>query len=171
MPNMCAICAPPSFHITHTFAIHHDYTARDADTSSIMRVDTTDDKPTIRPPNLGSSCGGGAIVEDTASVSVVSQANEAREGQGESEFQCKSIERRAVDSPLGMEGEGGNVIPELWMQHRVCEVSEDIGMIFLGTYTTVGFAPSTQLFAKYSRLLLLSNSIWVPISVLWIRNC
>ena len=107
---MCAVRAPPSFHITHTFAIHHDYTARDAnDTSSIMRVDITDDEPTIRPSNSGSSCGGGALVEDTASVGVVFQANEAREGQGESEFQCKSIERRAVDSPLG----GGNVIPEL----------------------------------------------------------
>ena len=71
-----------------------------------MGVDTTDDELTIRPPNSESSCGGGALVEDTASVGVVFQANEAREGQGESEFQCKSIERRAVDSPLGMEGKG-----------------------------------------------------------------
>ena len=138
-PNMRAVRAPPSSHSTHTFARHHNYTARDDDASSIVSTDTetteteggdtTDDEPTIRPPNSGSSCCGDAL-EDTASEGVF-QANGTRDSRGgENELQSKSMERSVVDSPPGMESDGdrGDMTPELRVQRRVREVNEDIGM-------------------------------------------
>lgn len=95
---------------------------RDDDTSSILSEtsteaeteggDTTDDEPTIRPPNSGSSCCGDA--EDT---------------QGEGVFLAEGI--RGDFSQEDREDkyrDRGDATPELRAQRRLREVSKDVGM-------------------------------------------
>lgn len=90
---------------------------RDDDASSIFSEtsteteggDTTDDEPTIRPPNSASSCCG-----------------DVEESQGEGVFRadnCGDSERDDKDR------DRGEATPELRAQRRVREVSEeDVGM-------------------------------------------
>ncbi|KAH0839560.1 cyclin-domain-containing protein [Lanmaoa asiatica] len=86
---------------------------RDDDASSIFSEtsteaeteggDTTDDEPTIRPPNSASSCCG-----------------DVDEPQGEGVFRADGVPDRDRDR--------GEATPELKAQRRVREVSEDVGM-------------------------------------------
>lgn len=90
---------------------------RDDDASSIFSEtsteteggDTTDDEPTIRPPNSASSCYG-----------------DAEESQGEGVFRAGAVgndpERDDRDR------DRGEATPELRAQRRMREVSEDVGM-------------------------------------------
>ncbi|KAN0097842.1 Cyclin domain containing protein [Tylopilus felleus] len=94
-----------------TRALH----TRDDDASSIFSEtsteteteggDTTDDEPTIRPPNSGNSCCG-----------------DVEESQGEGIFRANGPERDDKDR------DRGDATPELRAQRRVREVSEDVGM-------------------------------------------
>lgn len=95
---------------------------RDDDTSSILSEtsteaeteggDTTDDEPTIRPANSGSSCCGDA--EDT---------------QGEGVFRADGIHEDASSEDRDdKDRDRGDATPELRAQLRVREVSEDVGM-------------------------------------------
>ncbi|KAF9224397.1 cyclin-domain-containing protein [Gyrodon lividus] len=91
---------------------------RDDDASSILSEtsteaetesgDTTDDEPTIRPPNSGSSCCGDT--EDT---------------QGEGVFLADGICGEDRDDK---DRDRGDATPELRSQRRLREVSEDVGM-------------------------------------------
>lgn len=86
---------------------------RDDDASSIFSEtsteteteggDTTDDEPTIRPPNSASSCCG-----------------DVEEPKGEGVFRADGEPERDRDR--------GDATPELRAQRRVREVSEDVGM-------------------------------------------
>ena len=94
----------PSMRAVHT---------RDDDASSIFSEtsteaeteggDTTDDEPTIRPPNSASSCCG-----------------DVEEPKGEGVFRADGEPERDRDR--------GDATPELRAQRRVREVSEDVGM-------------------------------------------
>ncbi|KIJ70603.1 hypothetical protein HYDPIDRAFT_23695 [Hydnomerulius pinastri MD-312] len=98
---------------------------RDDDTSSILSEtdteageteggDTTDDEPTIRPPNSGSSC-----------------CSDAEDTQGEGEFRADGIRDDIGRDDLvrdDRDRDRGDATPELRAQRRVREVSEDVGM-------------------------------------------
>lgn len=101
----------PSMRAVHT---------RDDDASSIFSEtsteadteggDTTDDEPTIRPPNSASSCCG-----------------DVEEPQGEGVFRADGVR----DDPErdDRDRDRGDATPELRAQRRVREVSEeDVGM-------------------------------------------
>jgi len=92
---------------------------RDDDASSIFSEtsteaeteggDTTDDEPTIRPPNSAGSCCG-----------------DAEESQGEGVF-CADGDR-GDSARDDRDRDRGDATPELRAQRRVREVSEDVGM-------------------------------------------
>ena len=75
---------------------------------------TTDDEPTIRPPNSSSSCYGDA--EESESAGEFRAAND-ESGQG-----------RVADNERERERERGDITPELKARRLVREISEDIGM-------------------------------------------
>ncbi|KAG0700080.1 cyclin-domain-containing protein [Suillus ampliporus] len=75
---------------------------------------TTDDEPTIRPPNSSSSCCGDAEECESAGV-----------------FQAASVEQSDECRQSGVEDkerERGDITPELKARRLVREISEDIGM-------------------------------------------
>jgi hypothetical protein len=77
---------------------------------------TTDDEPTIRPPNSSSSCYG-----------------DADENESAGEFRAASMDRHEESGQGGeadkeMERERGDITPELKARRLVREISEDIGM-------------------------------------------
>lgn len=74
---------------------------------------TTDDEPTIRPPNSSSSCYGDV---------------EERESAGE--FRAASVDESVQDggTEKERERERGDMTPELKARRLVREISEDIGM-------------------------------------------
>ncbi|KAI9572399.1 cyclin-domain-containing protein [Boletus coccyginus] len=92
---------------------------RDDDASSIFSEtsteaeteggDTTDDEPTIRPPNSAGSCCG-----------------DAEESQGEGVFRANGV--RGDSERDDRDRDRGDATPELRAQRRVREVSEDVGM-------------------------------------------
>lgn len=92
---------------------------RDDDASSILSEtstepeteggDTTDDEPTIRPPNSASSCCG-----------------DAEEPEGEGVFRADGVRRDAERDDK--DRDRGDATPELRAQRRVREISEDVGM-------------------------------------------
>ncbi|KAG1753227.1 cyclin-domain-containing protein [Suillus lakei] len=98
---------------------------RDDDAASIISTETdteteteggytTDDEPTIRPPNSSSSCCGDAEECESAGefrAATVEQSDECRQ----SEVEDKERER-------------GDITPELKARRLVREISEDIGM-------------------------------------------
>lgn len=97
---------------------------RDDDTASIVSETdteteteggyTTDDEPTIRPPNSSSSCCG-----------------DAEECESAGEFQAASAEQSEECRQSGVEDkerERGDITPELKARRLVREISEDIGM-------------------------------------------
>ena len=81
---------------------------------------TTDDEPTIRPPNSSSSCYG-----------------DAEESESAGEFRATSVEQCEGSTQGGVtdkerererERERGDMTPELKARRLVREISEDIGM-------------------------------------------
>ncbi|KAG6333510.1 hypothetical protein ID866_5573 [Astraeus odoratus] len=156
-PNMRAIRTPSSSshsapstayaaqhpHPNHHSHPHHHLNTRDDDASSILSTDTeatetdggdtTDDEPTIRPPNSGSSCCGDALEDTGGQGEGVFQADGIREDGERDDRQDRSVEsigEKRVNGHTDVEGDGdrGDATPELRAQRRVPEVSEDIGM-------------------------------------------
>ncbi|KAF8841283.1 cyclin-domain-containing protein [Paxillus ammoniavirescens] len=108
---------------------------RDDDASSILSEtsteaeteggDTTDDEPTIRPPNSGSSCCGDA--EDT---------------QGEGVFLAEGIRGDfSQEDREDKDRDRGDATPELRAQRRLREVNKDVGMT---SPSAVGHSPSVH---------------------------
>ncbi|KAH7888165.1 cyclin-domain-containing protein [Phlebopus sp. FC_14] len=96
---------------------------RDDDASSILSEtdteteteggDTTDDEPTIRPPNSGSSCCG-----------------DSEDMRGEGEFRADGIRDETEEATYrhDKDRDRGDATPEPSAQRRAREVSDDIGM-------------------------------------------
>lgn len=96
---------------------------RDDDAASIVSTDTeteteggytTDDEPTIRPPNSSSSICG-----------------DAEECESAGEFRAATVEQSDECRQNGLddkERERGDITPELKARRLVREISEDIGM-------------------------------------------